>query len=160
MTRTTVAMVLLGFLFSFASCSHIERMQCAMDRMAGNTAVIASVMPVMSGSAARMAYNSDLMIQKIDRMVADLERKGKTAERSIENYSQTFIDSDRAVIGNLKGIREELKQLRSITGPPASLPPSKPEADAGVQARLRDLEVRMNSLIQKIDEMEKRRPGQ
>jgi len=128
-----------------------------MERMADNTSVIASVMPTMGGSTARMAYNSDVMIGKIDRMIADLERKGKTAERSVENYAQTFVDGDRAVINNLKGIREELKQLRPVTGPPSGPSPAKPEADGALQARLRDLEARLNALAGKIEEMGKRR---
>lgn len=154
------AVWVLGLLFLFTGCSHIERMQCAMDRMAGSTEIIASVMPVMGGSTARMAYNSDLMIQRIDRLVSDLERKGKTAERSVENYAQSFVDADRATITNLKGIREELKQLRSITAAPSAPPPAKPEVDPAVQARLRELEARLNALAYKIDGMEKKRPGQ
>ncbi|MCA1961772.1 MAG: hypothetical protein LDL33_13370 [Desulfomonile sp.] len=155
MRRISAGFLLIVYFFLFSGCSSIERMQCAMERMADNTSVIASVMPTMGWGTARMAYNSDVMIQKIDRMIADLERKGKTVERSVENYAQTFVDSDRAVISNLKGIREELKQLRPIPVPPSGPPPTKPEADAALQARFRDLEARLNALARKIEEVGK-----
>lgn len=50
--------------------------------------------------------------KKIRRDNKRIPKKGVSTEKAVQNYAQTFIDNDRAIIKNLHGIKEELAQLK------------------------------------------------
>jgi hypothetical protein len=130
----------------------LERMQNNMDHMVYYMGIMASNMPVMANSTQRMAQNTDRMMAKTDGLMADLQQKGKSGERAIQNYSQATFDNDKAKMNYLKGIRDELGSLKqALLGP--GLP--KPDLD---RTRIRDLETRLEALTAKVKELEKKAP--
>ena len=95
-----------------SGCASISRMQSNMDQMTYYMGVVASAMPQMAFSTKRMADTAEGLQQKSDGMISEFHKKGVSTEKAVQNYAQTFIDSDRAIIKNLQGIKEELAQLK------------------------------------------------
>jgi uncharacterized protein YceK len=147
--------LVLACLCLFSGCSSMNRMICAMESTAASANAMAAYMPLMAQSTARMADNADRAIPKLERMGAGVEKKSAAVESNIQNYAQSFIDNDRLLIRNLKGIREELQNLRTAI-PRARGRSAQSDADptnAKLLKKVNDLEARLRQLSARLDRM-------
>jgi len=137
-----------------ASLPDFNRIQGTMEQMAYYTGVMACNMPIMSGSTSRMADAVERMERKTDAIVQDLQNQGKKMEATVQNFGQSFLDSDKALIRNVKGIQEELAELRKTLRTPSTPGPgaSKDQDDlnARVQAKLSDLDAKLTVIASQI----------
>jgi hypothetical protein len=133
----------------------LNRIQGNMDAMVHYMGVMASGMPVMVNSTARMADSAARMERKSDGLLADLGKKGGDVERAVQNYSQAFLDNDRATVKNLQGIKMELGELKQSLRQPATAAESQEQArvNAAVQGRLNNLEAKLTAIAAKIEKM-------
>lgn len=113
-------MLVVGLLSSCSRLPDLNRMQDTMDRMAHYTGVMASNMPYMAQSTARMAAVAERMEGRSGKMISELQSRGDAVERTFQNYAQSFIDNDRALIKTLKDIRQEIGELRMQLKPSGS----------------------------------------
>jgi hypothetical protein len=119
-------------------------------------------MPVMVNSTQRMADNADRMTARAEGMLSSLQGNGKAMERTAQNYLQAFIDNDRAVVKNLRGIRDELVELKSTL---ASENPGKtdgrssrsPSFSPKMEARLMKLEERLDAISARLSQLRDQR---
>ncbi len=114
-----------------------------MNRIQGNMDQMTMYMGMMVQITGAMAATAQRMEQKSNSVMANFEKKGSSAERAIQNYSQALLDNQRGVIKNLQGIRQELSDGKT------NLQPSGSPAGAVDQRKL-------DSMQNKIDELEKR----
>jgi hypothetical protein len=137
-----------------ASLPDVNRIQNNMDAMTHYMGVMAGSMPLMVNSTSRMAETAERLERKSNALLDDLQKKGGTAERTIQNYSQALLDNERAKINNLKGIVGELRELSQSFSTSSRGPRS--EAQDGVNsqilAKLNALETRINAL-EKMEQM-------
>jgi len=136
-------------------------MQATMDRMAYSTGVMASNMPCMANSTARMAGVAERMERRSDRMLSDFQDRGSSIERTVQNYAQSFLDNDRALIKSLKDIRQEIGDLKQSIGrsPGRARGESSDERiNARLQAKLNRLEAQLAAISSKIDERNRKTP--
>jgi len=133
----------------------LNRIQGNMDAMVHYMGVMASGMPVMVNSTARMADSAARMERKSDGLLADLGKKGGDVERAVQNYSQAFLDNDRATVKNLQGIKMELGELKQSLRQPATAAESQEQArvNSAVQGRLNNLEAKLTAIAAKIEKM-------
>ncbi len=133
----------------------LNRMQNNMDTMVHYMGVMASGMPVMVNSTARMANTAERMERKSDGLLADLQKKGGDVERTVQNYSQAFIDNDRAAIKNLQGIKMELGDLKQALRQVPATPDTHDQTriNASFQSRLGDIEARLAAISSKLDKL-------
>ena len=126
-----------------------------MDAMTHFMGVMANSMPIMANSTARMAETAERMEHKSNALLNDLQKKGGSAERTIQNYSQALLDNERAMIANLKGIKGELGELKQSLGSSAATPrsPDQERVNAELMARLSALESRLSTLASKMEHM-------
>jgi hypothetical protein len=136
-----------------ASLPDVNRIQGNMDAMVHYMGVMASSMPVMVHSTSRMADTAEQMQRKSDGLLADLQKKGGSAERTIQNYSQALLDNERAMIANLKGIRQEIGELKQAIPSPAgqARPQDQAKINEALQSRLTALEARLATIASKMD---------
>ncbi len=137
-----------------SGCTSISRMQSNMDQMTYYMGVVASAMPQMAFSTKRMADTAEGLQQKSEGMMSEFHKKGVSTERAVQNYAQTFIDSDRAIIKNLQGIKEELAQLKqpyAETKSSETISKSQERFNTTVIERIGKLENQIQSLAAKID---------
>jgi hypothetical protein len=122
--------------------------------------IMASGMPVMVNSTARMANTAERMQQKTDGLITDLQSRGGSAERAIQNYSQAVLDNDRAVIKNLQGIRQELSELKHSLRPGGAQAegPDQARVNAALQAKLIELEEKLAAVSSKLEKLDKKSP--
>ncbi len=97
---------------ALSGCASITRMQNSVEQMTYYMGVVASSMPQMAFSTKRMADTAEGLQQKSEGIMSEFQKKGVSTEKAVQNYAQTFIDNDRAIIKNLQGIKEELAQLK------------------------------------------------
>jgi len=150
-------LIALSSFFLVAGCSSLpdmNRIQGNMDRMVHYMGVMSSSMPVMVHNTARMANTAERMQGKSDGLMSDLQKKGVTAEKAIQNYSQAFLDNDKAMIKGLQGIREELSELKRKSDTPADRDQTR--SNAALQARINELEAKLAALSDKIDKIDKK----
>jgi len=120
-----------------------------MDQMVYYMGVMAANMPHMAYSTSRMADAAGRMEQKSNGMLKNLQKKGPEMERTIQNYSQSFLDNDRAMIKSLKGINTELKELKTSLGGGEGRRGGTTDQDrinARTQAKLNELEAKLRAL--------------
>ncbi|MBI5249696.1 MAG: hypothetical protein HY912_09390 [Desulfomonile tiedjei] len=157
MFRKIVAISSLFLVTGCASLPDMNRIQGNMDRMVHYMGVMSSSMPVMVHNTGRMAATAEKMQGKSDTLMSDLQKKGVTAEKAIQNYSQAFLDNDRAVIKGLQGIREELGELKhSLRQSEAPSDKDPQRSNAALQARIRELEAKFAALSDKIEKIDKK----
>ena len=150
--KTFVCVVLVTGLLP--GCASINRMQNNMDLMTYYMGVVASSMPQMAFSTKRMADTAEGLQKKSDGMIADFQKKGVSTERAVQNYAQTFIDNDRAIIKNLQGIKEELAQLKTphAQGKPSEIVPRNQEQfNTAIAERIGKLESQIQSISNRIN---------
>jgi len=143
-----------------AALPDMNRIQGNMDQMVYHMGVMSSGMPYMADSTRRMADNADQMKARVDGFIVDLQKNRKTLERVVQNYSQAFIDSDKARNTNLELIRRELVELKEAlrkSGGPVQGPTSS-TTNRETQASLRDIESRLETLSARIKQLEKKNP--
>lgn len=139
---------------TLSSCGALSRMQSNMDQMTYYMGVVASSMPQMAFSTKRMADTAEGLQQKSDGMMSEFQKKGGATERAVQNYAQTFIDSDRAIIKNLQGIKEELAQLKQPCAPIKSsetFSKNQERFNTAIMERLSKLETQIQSLSAKLN---------
>jgi hypothetical protein len=144
-----------------AGMPDFQRMQNTMDAMAYSTGLMAANMPHMVHSTTRMAAVAERAERRSYTMIDDLQKGRGSMERSVQNYVQSFLDNDRAMISNLKAIAKELGELRqSIRQSGASVQPDaeQPRVNARLQARLDQLETRLAEMSAQIAERNKKIP--
>jgi hypothetical protein len=157
----TILCMSVGLLMA-TSCARLpdfKKLEANMDAMVYHMGVMSSGMPLMAMSTMKMANLAERMESKTDGMLKDLEKKGGSAERAIQNYSQALLDNERAMIKNLQGIKTELSDLKHLlakTATSAAAAPEDSQARAGLQSRLGDLETRLNSISAKIDQLDRK----
>jgi hypothetical protein len=148
----------------FVALVFVSAVGCAnlpdMKRIQGNMDQMVGYMGVMAYNTSQMAAAADNMQRKSDQLMANLNKKGASAERAIQNYSQAVLDNDRAAIRNLQGIREELGQLRQNLRQPAgtSEGPRDQATVASMQNKLNELEKRLAVVISKIEKLDAKTP--
>jgi hypothetical protein len=158
--RTALCMA-VGLLMA-TSCARLpdfKKLEANMDAMVYHMGVMSSGMPLMAMSTMKMANLAERMEAKTDGMLKGLEKKGGSAERAIQNYSQALLDNERSMIKNLQGIKTELGDLKHLLAKTASSAAAAPEDSqvrAGLQNRLTDLEARLNSISGKIDQLDRK----
>ncbi|MDQ7781266.1 MAG: hypothetical protein RDU20_00210 [Desulfomonilaceae bacterium] len=131
------------------------RMQATMDRMAYSTGLMASNMPHMANSTSRMAAVAERMERKSDTMLSNLEDRGSAMERTVQNYAQSFLDNDRALINSLKDISREIGDLKQAIGQSrgsALGDQSDGRINARLQAKLNRLEAQLSAISSKVDD--------
>ncbi|MGO8823084.1 MAG: hypothetical protein ACLQT6_17505 [Desulfomonilaceae bacterium] len=141
----------------FPGCASISRMQSNMDQMTYYMGVVASAMPQMAFSTKRMADTAEGLQQKSEGMMSDFHKKGVSTERAVQNYAQTFIDSDRAIIKNLQGIKEELAQLKqpyTSTKSPDTISKNQERVNTALLERIGKLETQIQALSSKVNKTE------
>ena len=138
-----------------ASLPDVNRLQNNMDAMVHYMGVMATSMPIMVNSTARMAETAERMERKSDALLDNLQKKGGTAERTIQNYSQALLDNERAMINNLKGIRGELGELKQSLTVAAHTPRSEDQERVNTQimARLSSLDNRLSALALRMEKI-------
>ena len=117
-TRRLAAIVVATTALCVAGCSGLDfgRMQANMDKMTYYMGIMSSQMPMMVYTTKRMADSADQMQGRADRLIKELQQKGKSGERTIYDMYQTFHGNDRDMIDNLKGIRKELGDIKHSLG--------------------------------------------
>jgi hypothetical protein len=112
-------------------------------------------MGMMVNGTQRMANAAERMERKSDGLMADLGKKGGEMERAVQNYTQAFIDNDRAMIKSLQGIKMELGELKQNLRQPAAAAEPQEQARniAAVQTRLNTLENQLKAMAAKIEKM-------
>ena len=150
----TLAVAGLAVLSGCASLPDVNRIQGNMDAMVHYMGIMASNMPVMSYSTSRMADLAAKMDRKSDSLLGEIQKKGGSAERAIQNYSQAVLDNDRGVIKNLKAIKDELGDIRKSLGAPGAQQESADQSriNAELQSRLTTLEAKLRDLSAKVDQ--------
>ncbi|MFH1115264.1 MAG: hypothetical protein V1792_15245 [Pseudomonadota bacterium] len=138
-----------------ASLPDFGRMQATMDSMAHSTGVMACNMPYMANSTARMAAVAERMEGKSNSMISDLQSRGSSMERTVQNYAQSFLDNDRALINGLKDIRREIGDLKQTIGRSRGSAQGSPDDErisAQLQAKLNRLESQLAAISSKVDQ--------
>lgn len=109
-------------------------------------------MPQLTHHTGRLANSTERIEGKTDRMLTDVQKKGASAERAIQNYSQTFIDNDVAVVKNLQGIRQEIAELKQGRLGAGARSDNKDQAgiNASINDRISRLEAQIAALSAKI----------
>jgi len=133
--------------------SSISRMGSNMEQMSYYMSVMASSMPQMAFSTKRMADTAEGLQRKSDGIINEFQKKGVSTEKAAQNYAQTFIDNDRAIIKNLHGIKDELAQLKQ-TQPQTKLSSAPSEnqekLNSVILERITRLEAQIQALSSKI----------
>ena len=145
-----------------SGCASISRMQSNMDQMTYYMGVVASAMPQMAFSTKRMADTAEGLQQKSEGMISEFHKKGVSTERAVQNYAQTFIDSDRAIIKNLQGIKEELAQLKqpyTSTKSPDTVSKNQERVNTSLMERIGKLEAQIQALSSRINKTETPAPN-
>ena len=160
MRRLFKAVTILGCMPIVCGCAALpdmNRLQNNMDQMVYNMGVMASNMPYMADNTRRMADNADRMAQRADKFMNQLPEDKKALERAFQNYSQAFLDNDKARLTVLRAIRQELSELKAALlnsrGPTQSL--DQRSVEPSVQNSTRELEARVEALAAKIREIER-----
>lgn len=159
-SRHALVIVSLMVLGGCAALPDVNKIQGNMDQMVYYMGVMASGMPAMANSTARMASMAERMQQKTDGLIANLQSRGGSAERAIQNYSQAMLDNERAVIKNLQGIRQELSELK-LGLRPAGAPAEGQDqrlVNANLQAKLIELEEKLAAVSSKLEKLDKKSP--
>ena len=136
-------------------CSRLNRMICAMESTAASANAMASYMPIMANSAARMAYNSDRAIPKLDKMTTGIDTTVGTMESNIQNYGQGLVDNGGLLVQNLKAIRRELEILRKSIPRSEGKPAAPDSTREKLLRRMDDLQGQLRQLSARIDQMSK-----
>lgn len=163
MTKHLSTIPLVACLFLIAGCASLpdfDRIQGNMDRMVYYMGVMSSNMPLMVHSTQRMADNADRMKYQVDGFISHLQGAKKNGERVVQNYAQALLDNDRAVIRNLKGIRQELGDIKETM---RSRGPVREEDQAAINrnlhARLQELDAQLKAISSRIQAAEKNARG-
>jgi hypothetical protein len=99
-----------------ASLPDFKRVEGATDAMAHYSGVMAGGIPAVAHSMTRISHTADGVRRKTDR---ELDAVSK-ATYKVEPSVQTYLDSKRGGTDNLKGIHQELRELReTLRGIPA-----------------------------------------
>lgn len=157
MTRKSVFLGMVLLVTLLCSCSRLpdfSRMQDTMDRMAYYTGMMATNMPYMAQSTARMAAMAERMETRSDNLLSELRGRGNTMERNVQLYAQSFLDNDQALIKALNGIRKEIRELKTNlkagTGP-VSGGTGQPSANERIQSKLSQLEEQLAAISAKMN---------
>ncbi len=161
MTGSFKKLLVVGSLILLSGCSmlpDVNKMQSNMDQMTYYTGVMASGMPTMVQSTARMANSAERMQANADALLADLQGKGSSAEQAIQNYAQAVLDNERGVIKNLQGIRQELGDLRQALRPsgPRTDTQDQTKANMALQAKLNELEDKLAVVMSRIEKIDRK----
>lgn len=131
----------------------LNRLQGSMDQMTYYMGMMAASMPQLTHQTGRLANSTERIEGRTDRLLNDVQKKGASAERALQNYSQTFIDNDVAVVKNLQGIRQEIAELKQgRLGSGASRSDNQDQAgiNASINDRISRLEAQIAALNAKI----------
>jgi hypothetical protein len=151
-----MAVVLLAACLCLTSgCSNLNRMICAMESTAASANAMASYMPIMANSAARMAYNSDRAIPRLDKMTTGIDTTVGTMESNVQNYGQGLVDNGRLLVDNLKAIRRELEILRKSIPRSEGKPGTRDSTREKLLRRMDDLQAQLRQLSSRIDQVSK-----
>ncbi len=153
--KITLSVLALACISGCAGMPDFARMQATMDSMAHSTSVMASNIPFMAHSTARMAAAAERMERRSNSMISNLQDRGSAMERTVQNYAQSFLDNDRALIKSLKEIRQEIGDLKQTIGQSrgsARGEPSDDRTNARLQAKLNRLEAQLAAISSKIDD--------
>lgn len=156
MTETLKRILIIASVVWVSGCSslpNMQRIQGNMDQMVYYMGVMAQNMPHMTYNTSRMADAAERMERKSNGMIKDFQKKGPEVERTIQNYGQSFLDNDRAVIKSLKGINAEIKELnQSIRsgGDPKGSSADQERINARTQARLNELEAKLQAISKQL----------
>ncbi len=160
MERALKQIVIIACVVWVSGCSalpNMQRIQGNMDQMVYYMGVMASSMPHMTYNTSRMADAAERMEQKSNGMLKNLQKKGPEMERTIQNYSQSFLDNDRAMIKSLKGINTEIRELKKSLGGGNDRKGGATDQErinALTQAKLTELEAKLQALSKQLS-----RPG-
>ena len=129
-----------------------------MGRMSANLGVMAQNMPQMAYTANRMANTSDFMQNQAEDMISSLEHRGKDTERTAQKYLQAYVNNDRDVVHNLRGIHKELENMKGAVRGTEKTKYGAAAADLSLLAQLRNLEAKLEAATTKLEKLERRKP--
>ena len=129
-----------------------------MGRMAANLGVMAQNMPQMAYTANQMANTSDFMQNQAEGVIANLEHRGKDTEKTAQKYLQAYVNNDRDMVHNLRGIHKELEDIKGSIHRTKKAKTGATPPDLSLLAQLRNLEARLQAATARLEELEKRRP--
>lgn len=161
MLRKTLIVLAVACASGCSSIPDFGRMQATMDRMACATGAMASNMPYMTHNTARMAAVAERMERKSNGLLSELHSKSSSVERTVQNYAQSFLDNDRALIKSLKEIRQEIGTLKDAVSRSqgrARGEQSDGQVNARLHAKLNRLEAKLSAISSQISERNKKMP--
>jgi predicted nuclease with TOPRIM domain len=129
-----------------------------MGRMAANLGIMAQNMPQMAYTANRMANTSDFMQNQADDVMSSLEHRGKDTEKTAQKYLQAYVNNDRDMVHNLRGIHKELEDIKGSIHRTKKTKTGATPSDLSLLAQLRNLEAKLKAATERLKELEKRRP--
>jgi hypothetical protein len=151
--------LVVSILFATCGCANLpdmRRIQGNMDAMVGYMGMMAYNTSRMATTTGQMAASANRMQNKSDVLFNNLQKKGASAERAIQNYSQSVLDNERGMIKNLKGIREELGRIKQNLHPVSGSGQSQrdPATDnAKLQAKYDDLVQRIAAVESQVKKL-------
>ncbi len=147
MSKYIIKYCLFALLIGVGGCAKLPD----LNRLQSNMEQMTMYMGMMVNTTGSMAAAAERLEKKSDRMIANLEKKGGSAERAIQNYSQALLDNERAVIKNLQGIRQELSEVKTSMQPTAGTQSLDAAQIANIQRKLLDLEKKLSVVTNKIE---------
>jgi len=108
-------LLIVGILVSCgcSSLPNFKKVEYQMGAMSGYMGAMSSGMPDMAYSTQRMVNSAERMSREAEGILADLEKKSESTEKTAQKYLQAFVDNDRDVVNSLRGIHKELADLKS-----------------------------------------------
>lgn len=156
--KTVISFVCLFMICGCGTLPKMKKIEYQMGRMAANLGVMAQNMPQMAYTADRMANTSDFMQNQAEDMIDGLEHRGKDTEKTAQKYLQAYVNNDRDVVHNLRGIHKELEDMKGAVSRTKKSKPGEAPTALNLLAQLRDLEAKLETATGRLEALEKRRP--
>jgi phage shock protein A len=139
-------------MFFLGGCGSLTRLQNNMEQMTYYMGMMASSMPQLNQHTGRMANSAERLEARTNQLVEDFQKKGTSAERAVQNYTQTFIDNDKAIAKNLLGIKQEISELKQgqLTPSGRQDSPDQVKINASISERISRLEAQIAALNAKL----------
>ena len=156
--KTVIALICIFMICGCGTLPKMKKIEYQMGRMSANLGVMAENMPQMAYTANRMANTSDFMQNQADDMISSLEHRGKDTERTAQKYLQAYVNNDRDVVRNLRGIHKELEDMEGAVGRTEKSKSGAAPSDVSLLAQLRNLEAKLDAATDRLKQLERRKP--
>jgi hypothetical protein len=151
--KNRAKLILPVALLVFSGCAGLlpdaRKIENNMDQMTAYMGMMVGVTAKMAAAAERMEQKSDALIAGLEK---NLDKKGSSAERAIQNITQAFLDNEKAMIKTLQGIKAEIAEFRQAVQQSSATPGKQSSSDAAIMLRKSvELERKLGSLAGQID---------